>query len=150
MGKLGQGVSLLHELGQLAAAEELTDNRHHRADVDQSHGGDLLWVADAHAFLHHPLHAPEPDTQLVLDKLAHGLNPSVAQVVYVIGLFHPVVDADHALHQLDQVFLGDGTPLKRYIQAKSLIKFIAPHLLQIVTVRVKELGLQIFPGVVKI
>ncbi len=34
VSELCQGVGLLHELGQLAAAEELADDGHHRADVD--------------------------------------------------------------------------------------------------------------------
>ena len=35
MRKLGQGVGLIHELGQRRGAEELLDRRHNRTDINQ-------------------------------------------------------------------------------------------------------------------
>jgi hypothetical protein len=40
---------------------------------------------------------------VVLDQLANGLDTAVPQVVNVIWFFHPIVDQDHALDNLDQV-----------------------------------------------
>ena len=67
VGQFSQWVGLIHELAELAAAKELTRRSHHRPNVDQGERGDLLRVADRHAFAHNPLHAQQTNTELVLD-----------------------------------------------------------------------------------
>ena len=47
MGKAGQRVGLVHELGELGGAEELLDGGHDRADVDEALGRDLVDVLGA-------------------------------------------------------------------------------------------------------
>ncbi len=46
VGQFGQRVLLVHELRQLAAAEELAHRGHHRADVDQGVGRNRLRILD--------------------------------------------------------------------------------------------------------
>ncbi len=77
-------VRLVHELRQLRGAEELLDRRHHGPDVDQRLRRDRLDVLGRHALTHDALHAREADTQLVLDQLADGAHPAVAEVVDVV------------------------------------------------------------------
>src|ERR1700723_1684348 len=55
VGKAGQRVGLVHELGELAGAEELLDGRDHRADVDQGLWRDRLHVLRGHPLAAHPL-----------------------------------------------------------------------------------------------
>ena len=57
VSQLGQRVVLVHELRQLAGAEELLDRGHHRAGVDQRCRGDRVRVTDRHALLDDSLHA---------------------------------------------------------------------------------------------
>ena len=78
-------VRLVHELRQLRGAEELLDRRDHRTDVDQRLRRDRLDVLGRHALAHDALHAAEADAELVLDQLADGAHPAVAEVVDVVG-----------------------------------------------------------------
>ena len=103
VGQLGQGVGLVHELGELRGAEELLDRRHHRAGVDQRGGRDRGRVADGHALLDDPLHADQAHAELVLQQLADGADATVAQVVDVVGLTDPVVELDQLLDDGDEV-----------------------------------------------
>ena len=86
VGQPGQRVGLVHELGQLAGAEELLDRGHHRPDVDQGLRGDRLDVLGGHPLADDPLHPGQPDPDLVLDQLADRAQPAVAEVVDVVGL----------------------------------------------------------------
>ena len=88
MGQLGQGVGLIHELGQGRGAEELLDRCDHRPDVDQRLGGDDVHILrlQGHALPDDPLHPGEPDAELVLQQLAHRPDPAVAQMVDVVDV----------------------------------------------------------------
>jgi hypothetical protein len=82
----GQRVVLVHELRQLAGAEELLDRRHDRADVDQGLRGDRLDVLGGHPLAHDALHPGQAGADLVLDELADAAQTAVAEVVDVVGL----------------------------------------------------------------
>ena len=84
VGEPRQGVHLIHELGELAGAEELLDGGGHRPVVDEGRGSDGLDVLGGHALSHHPLHAGEADADLVLDQFAHRADAAVGKVVLVI------------------------------------------------------------------
>ena len=85
MGEGRERVGLVHELRQLRGAEELLDRRDHGPDVDERLGRDRLDVLGRHALAHDPLHTAEADAELVLDELADGAHPAVAEVVDVVG-----------------------------------------------------------------
>ncbi len=84
MGQPRQRVDLIHELGELAGTEELLDGGDHRTDVDQRLGGDGLHVLGGHALADDPLHAGQPDADLVLDQLTDRADATVGEVVLVI------------------------------------------------------------------
>ena len=85
VGQLGQGVGLVHELGQRRGAEELLDGGRDRADVDERLGRDDVHILGlGHALPDHALHAGEADAELVLQQLAHAAQAAVAQVVDVV------------------------------------------------------------------
>ena len=104
MGQLGQGVGLVHELGELRTAEELLDGRHHRPDVDQRLGRDDVHILDGHAFLDHPLHPGKADAELVLQEFADGLQAAVAQMVDVVHVALSLEQADQVTDHADDVF----------------------------------------------
>ena len=85
-GQLRERVGLVHELGELAAAEELLHGRHDGPDVDERVGGGLVHLLDGHALLDHALHAQQADPEGVLDELAVGADAAVAEVVDVVRL----------------------------------------------------------------
>jgi len=124
VGQLGQGVVLIHELGQGRGAEELLDRCDHRPDIDQRLGGDDVHILrlQGHAFPDDPLHPGEPDAELVLQQLAHRPDPAVAQMVDVVDVADVVAEAveivdgrediihnDMVGHQLAGTF-ADGLP----------------------------------------
>ena len=84
MGQTRQRVDLVHELAQLAGAEELLDGSHDRPDVDQGLRRDGLDVLRRHALLDDALHAGQPDANLVLDQLADRTDATVGEVVLVV------------------------------------------------------------------
>ena len=86
MRKAGKRVRLVHELRELAGAEELLDGRHDRADVDERLRRDLVDIVRAHALTHDALHAAHADAELVGDELAHRADTAVAEVVDIVGL----------------------------------------------------------------
>jgi len=151
VGQFGQGIGLIHELAELAGAEEFAHRRHDRPDVDQRDRRDALTLADGHALADDALGAAHPDAQLVLDQLADRLDTAVAQVVDVIRAGRAIVDLDHVAHQLDQVVGGDGSrgALNLVVQPQALVQLVAPDALQIVTALVKELADQVLAGVVQ-
>ena len=85
MGEAGQRVRLVHELAELAGAEELLDRRDDRPDVDERLRRDRLDVLGRHALAHDPLHPRETDAHLVLDELADRPHTPVAEVVDVVA-----------------------------------------------------------------
>ena len=97
VGDLGQAVDLVHELGQLGAAEELLEGGDDRLGVDEVLGHGRGQVrGDGHLLLDRPLHAGQADAEGVLDQLADLPDAAVAQVV-------DVVHGPLALAQLEEV-----------------------------------------------
>ena len=84
MGQARQRVHLVHELRELAGAEELLDGGDHRPDVDQRLRRDGLDVLGGHALADDPLHAGQADADLVLDQLADRADAAVGEVVLVV------------------------------------------------------------------
>ena len=84
MGEARQRVHLVHELGELAGAEELLDGRDDRPDVDERLRRDRLDVLGGHALPHDALHAGQADAHLVLDQLADRADAPVREVVLIV------------------------------------------------------------------
>ena len=84
VGQTGQRVDLVHELAQLAGAEELLDRGHDRPDVDEGLRRDRLHVLRGHALLDDALHAGQADAHLVLDQLTDRTDAAVGEVVLVV------------------------------------------------------------------
>ena len=100
MGKFCQRIGLVHELGQLGAAKELSYCCDNGPDVYKSSGSCGSWIdLSSHTLFYYPLHTKEPYSKLVLDKLTDGSDPPIAQVVNVIGGKLSVVDTNHGLYQ---------------------------------------------------
>src|ERR1017187_7522568 len=87
VGDFGKRVGLVHELRELAGAEELADGRHHRLGVHQvvGHGG-RHFLVDRHFFLDGALHAHEADTELVFQQLADRADAAVAEVIDIVDV----------------------------------------------------------------
>ena len=86
VGKTRKWVGLVHELRQLARAEELLDGGHDRADVDQGLRRDRLDVLGGHTLANHTLHTGQTCADLVLDQLANRTQTAIAEVIDIVGL----------------------------------------------------------------
>ncbi len=135
---LRQRVGLIHELRQLAAAEEFLYRRHDRLRVDQvvrQHG---LHVEEIHALLDAPLHAHEAEPELILQQFADRPHPAVAQVIDVVDLAF----ADFQIHEIpdhfDDVLGGQSPLLQGQIQAQFLVQLQAADRRQVVPFRIQE------------
>ena len=82
--ELGQRVGLVHELAELAAAEELLHRGHDGPDVDERVRRGLVRLLDGHPLADDALHAQQADPERVLDQLAVGADAAVAEVVDVV------------------------------------------------------------------
>ena len=98
MGEARQRVDLVHELRQLAGAEELLDGGNHRTDVDQRLRRDGLDVLRGHALFDDALHTRETDAHLVLDQLTDRANAAVGEVILVVEAV-----ARRAIREMQQV-----------------------------------------------
>ena len=109
---LRERVGLVHELGELTAAEELLDRRHHGLGVDQvvRHGRGHLLV-DGHLFLDRPLHAHQADAELVLQQLADAAHAAVAQMVNVVQVAEALLEPEHVAQHLDEILARRGAVL---------------------------------------
>src|SRR6516165_8571575 len=136
VGQAGQRVGLVHELGELAGAEELLDGRHHGPDVDQGLRRDRLDVLSGHPLPDHALHPGQAQPDLVLDQLAHGPQPPVAEVVDVVGLQREDllagdhlllagVQPDQALDGGDDVLLAERALPYRQVQPELAVDLLA-------------------------
>ena len=115
--ELGQRVRLVHELGQLAAAEELLHRRHDRADVDEGVRRGLVDLLDRHPLPDHALHAQQADAERVLDQLAVRADAAVAQVVDVVLGVEAAVALDQVADDRRDVLAGDRPLLARELDA---------------------------------
>ncbi len=104
VGDLGQRVDLVHELGELRAAEELLEGGDDRLGVDEvlGHGGRQVG-GDGHLLLDRPLHPGQADPEGVLDELADGPDPAVAEVVDVVDHALAEAQVEQVLEDLDVV-----------------------------------------------
>src|SRR5581483_8778565 len=106
--QLGERVRLVHELRELAGAEELLDRPAHGADVDQRLRRDGLDVLDGHALAHDALQAQQADAELVLQQLADGADAAVAEMVDVVLVDDPRLHLDEAADDRDHVLAREG------------------------------------------
>jgi hypothetical protein len=119
--QLGQRVRLVHELRQLARAEERLDHRRDRARVDQVVRRHLLGVLEAHALADDAGHARQADVELVRQQLADRAHPAVAEMVDVVGLRRIVLRHVPAGAQQQQVLDDDEEVLaaeRRLVQVR--------------------------------
>ena len=153
VGQSGQRVRLVHELGELAGAEELLDGRHDRPDVDQGLRRDRLDVLRRHPLPDHALHPRQAQPDLVLDQLADRAQPPVAEVVDVVGLqrdgaradLHLLlagVQPDEVLDGGDDVVLGQRALPQLDVEAELPVELVPAHLGQVVALGVEVQVLQ--------
>ncbi len=139
MGELRQRVGLVHELGELATAEELLHGGDHRPDVDEGAGRGLFRVGNRHALADDALHAEEADAELLLNEFANGTHATVAEVVDVVAVAAAVVDVDRALSMIASRSLGRSQRwLGRPPGVEAAVELVAANATEVVAAGVEE------------
>ena len=154
--ELGERVGLVHELAELAAAEELLHRGHDGPDVDQGVRGGLVDLLDRHPLANDALHAQEADAEGVLDQLAVGPDPAVPEVVDVVLGMEPAIALDEVPDDRRDVLAGDRPlALDRELEAhplgdaeELLAELVAADPAEIVAAEVEEQSLDELAGVV--
>ena len=86
VGDLCQWIGLIHELAELGRAKEFTHRCRRRLGIDQVVRHDRIDVNRAHALADGAFHAQEPNSVLVLHKLADRAHAPIAKMVNVVYL----------------------------------------------------------------
>ena len=154
-GQLGKRVGLVHELAELAAAEELLHRGHDRPDVDERVRGRLVDLLDRHPLAHHPLHAEQADAEGVLDQLAIGADAAVPEMVDVVARMQSAVALDEVADDRGDVLASDRALLARQLDAhpggdavELLVELVAADPTEVVAAEVEEQALDELAGVV--
>ncbi len=123
---LGQRVGLVHELRQLAGAEELLDRGRDRLGVDQVVRHQVVGLGLRQALLDRALDTHQAGTELVLGELAHRTHAAVAEVVDVVDFAAAVAQLDqHADHRED-VVVGQHARAILALCADALVEALEP------------------------
>ena len=139
VGDLGERVGLVHELGELGRAEELLDRRDDRLGVDQVVGHRRVDVlVDGHLLLDRPLHAHEADPELVLEQLAHGAHPAVAQVVDVVDPAHVLLETQQVADDPVEIVGRQGLLIDRDVGVQLDVELEPAHPGEVVALGVEE------------
>ncbi len=160
----GEAVRLVHELRQLARAEELLQRGHDRADVDDRLRCDRVGVLGGEALAHDALHPVEADPECLLDQLADRPQPAVAEVLVLVEvildrlarerqrLSGEVLDLGvgllgHAqerrqrhelLDQGDDVVVGQGAGVEVDVEPETRVQLVTADAGQVVALGIEE------------
>jgi len=146
---LGERVRLVHELGKLAAAEEVADHAGERLGVDEPVRGDRLGahVVDVHPLLGEALHPGEADAALVLEELAHRADPAVAEVIDVVEPADlAVAQAEEIAARRGDVLLAEDPDAVVHLHPELLVQLEPADPAEVVVARVEEDPLEHRPG----
>ena len=164
MGQARQRVGLVHELRQLAGAEELLQRRHDRADVDDRLRRDRVGVLGGQALADDALHPVQADPERLLDQLADGAQTAVAEVLVLVevildrltrhrhGLGRVVLDRLARLlghpeqarqrHQLldqgDDVVVGQRAAVEVDVETETGVQLVATDAREVVALGIEE------------
>src|SRR3954453_23630583 len=144
-GELGERIGLVHELRELAAAEELLHRGHDGPDVDERVRGRLVELLDRHALADDALHPQESDPERVLDQLAVGTDPAVAEVVDVVLRVQAAVAFDEVADDRGDVLAGDRPAVARELDAETcrdrvqlLVELVPADTTEVIAAEVEE------------
>ncbi len=126
VGDLGERVGLVHELGELARAEELLDCRRNRLGVDQVMGHQVIGLCLAQTLLDRTLDAHKTGAELVLGKFANGTHATVAEVIDIVDLATTVAQFDQNADHREDVVIRQRSGTELVLLADALMETLDP------------------------
>ena len=144
VGELSEGIRLIHELAQLAGAEELLNRRHKWLRIHQLSRGEGIGFTNRHPLLDDSLQAIQANANLVLKELSNRTNATITQVIDVIKACATDIklEIDEVVESRQDILVGEGANRVGNCEPKLFIDLVTTHTTKVVTLGVKEAGLQ--------
>ncbi len=133
MRDFGKRVGLVHELRQLAGAEERIYDAGQSLGIDKVLGCEDLVVADVHTLANGTCDTHQTHRELVCQLLADRSYAAVRQVVDIVYVGLRVNELDQVFDDLDYVLARERTYCRIDIQIQLLVDAETTHVAQIVT-----------------
>ena len=138
VGDFRERVILIHELRQLAGAEELLDHGRDRLGIDDLLRHQALRFGQIQAFLDGPLDPDQANTELVFHHLAHASDPAIAQVINIVHAVLAVANIDQHLHHGDNVLGAEHAFAGDLLAPDPAVELHAPDRGQIIALGAEE------------
>ena len=132
VGDFGQRIGLVHELRQLAGAEEFLDRSRDRLGIDQVMRHQVVGFGLTKAFLDGALHTRQTGAKCVFCQLADGTDTTVAEVIDVIDFTAAIAQLDQNLHHFDDIFVGQNRCTGQLFAPDAAVEFHAPDGRQVI------------------
>ena len=127
MGQLGQRIGLVHELTQLARAEELLDRSDQGFGIHQLSWGEGVGFTNRHPLLDDALQPVQANANLVLKQFTDRTDAAIAQVIDVIeaGAADIKLEVDQLIKGGDHDLMGEGAHRVGDGEAQLLVDLVA-------------------------
>ena len=138
--QFGQRIDLVHELAELAAAEEVTHDGGERLRIDELGGshGVHVHVEQGHALFHQTLGAGQAHAALVGEQFTHGTHTAAAEMVNIIQNALTFTQVEEVAQCRNDVLSGEDAHFGVDLQRELLIDLVAAHAGEVITLRIKE------------
>ena len=140
VGQFGQRIDLVHELAELATAEEVTHDGGERLRIDElgwSHGVHVH-VEQGHALLDQTLRAGKTHAALVSEKLANGTHTTAAEMINIIEQAFTSAQAEEIMQRGNDVLGGEDTHFSVNLERELLIDLVATDTGEVIALRIEE------------
>ena len=107
------------------------------------------FLIDRHLFLDRPLHADQADAELVLQELADGPDPAVAQVIDVVHILRILPQFQLVLQHLVEILRVQDLLVERRLEPELGVQLEPAHAREVVLLRVEEHVLEQRPRAVE-
>ena len=130
MSHLRQRIDLIHELRQLAAAEEITDHCRKCFRIDQLIRGHVIrcLIKDRHALFHQALCASQTDAALIGQQLTHRSHTAAAQMIDIIHTTMSGAESQQITSRVHHIIRHhDAHIFTAVFQVQFLFQFVTAH-----------------------
>ena len=138
MGDFRQRVGLVHELRQLARAEEFAHRSSRRFGVDQVLRHDRVDLDGRHPLFDRAFHPQQADAVLIFHQFANRTHPAVAEVVDVVDLALAITQFGQGFDTSNNIGTVKRALGIRAAQIQTHVHFHPANSRQIITLGIKE------------